>query len=263
MRIKITLRPRSSKIIIPFNHNDYIIGFISQILKSIQNELRYRNDFRLLPLLRKSFRFFTFSRIMIPLRKRIETGFLMKCSKVHFFTSLIFPEQLKESFIEKIKNSRLYLGHPSKYFTIDQIKVIKDPKFSDTMKFKTLSPIKCSIRTRFRHRRIVKYLLPGDKQLKERIREVIIHKYRKLFGRDPKEKAFDFSIDEDYLKSVGGPDRIIRLITVKNWPSKELKIKSFDAHFTLTGNPELIKLAYETGLGEDNRLGFGMIQPVE
>ena len=64
MRIKITLRPRSSKIIIPFNHNDYIIGFISQILKSIQNELRYRNDFRLLPFLRKSFRFFTFSRII-------------------------------------------------------------------------------------------------------------------------------------------------------------------------------------------------------
>lgn len=263
MRIKITLRPRSDKIVIPFNHNDYIIGFIFRILKNIQNELRHRSDFRLLSFLRKSFRFFTFSRIMIPLRKRIETGFLPKCGKVHLFTSFILPEQLKESLIEKIKNSRLYLGHPSKYFTIEQIKLIENPEFSDTMKFKTLSPIQSSIRSRFKHRRIIKYLLPGDKHLKERIRENIIHKYKKLFGREPENKSFDFNIDEGYLKSVGGPDKIIRLITLKSWRSKELKIKSFDAHFTLTGNPELIKLAYETGLGENNSLGFGMIQPID
>lgn len=29
---------------------------------------------------------------------------------------------------------------------------------------------------------------------------------------------------------------------------------------TIEGNPELIKLAYESGLGEKNSMGFGMLE---
>jgi CRISPR-associated protein, Cas6 family len=32
---------------------------------------------------------------------------------------------------------------------------------------------------------------------------------------------------------------------------------------TIEGNPDLIKLAYESGLGEKNSLGFGMIEVVK
>jgi CRISPR-associated endoribonuclease Cas6 len=31
---------------------------------------------------------------------------------------------------------------------------------------------------------------------------------------------------------------------------------------TIEGNPELIRLAYESGLGEKNSMGFGMLEVV-
>ncbi|MBO8130422.1 MAG: CRISPR-associated endoribonuclease Cas6 [Candidatus Marinimicrobia bacterium] len=260
MRFKLLLKPKENKIIIPFNHNRYIIAYLYGIFKMLQKEIKQKNETGLLPVIMKNLKYFTFSRIMIPLRKRIGSGFLMKCNKVHFFTSLMIPENFVERILNFFKSSIFYLGHPSRSFIVDEINVINEPNFENFMKFRTLSPIKVS--EKIRKSWGVKYLLPGDNSLKKRIRENIVARYKKIFGHEPEDKTFEFDIDKEYLESIGGVEKITRLITIKNWRNKELKIKAFDAHFTLRGNPELIKLAYITGIGESNHLGFGMIQQI-
>jgi CRISPR-associated endoribonuclease Cas6 len=38
------------------------------------------------------------------------------------------------------------------------------------------------------------------------------------------------------------------------------KLRGFMCPLTIEGNPALIALAYESGLGEKNSMGFGMIE---
>lgn len=55
---------------------------------------------------------------------------------------------------------------------------------------------------------------------------------------------------------------MISLIDLKMDKLKETKIRAFDAHFYLSSNPELIRLAYEMGLGDGNSERFGMVGEV-
>ena len=50
------------------------------------------------------------------------------------------------------------------------------------------------------------------------------------------------------------------LINLKMDKLKEIKIIAFDAQFYLSGNHELIRFTYETGLGEGNSGGFEVVE---
>ncbi|MBI4810670.1 MAG: CRISPR-associated endoribonuclease Cas6, partial [Ignavibacteriales bacterium] len=56
---------------------------------------------------------------------------------------------------------------------------------------------------------------------------------------------------------------ISKLITIKEGHKEETRVRGFMCPITIEGNPELIKLAYECGLGEKGSLGFGMIEILE
>jgi CRISPR-associated endoribonuclease Cas6 len=53
---------------------------------------------------------------------------------------------------------------------------------------------------------------------------------------------------------------ISKLITIKQGREDETKVRGFMCPLKIEGNPALIALAYESGLGEKNSLGFGMLE---
>jgi CRISPR-associated endoribonuclease Cas6 len=71
---------------------------------------------------------------------------------------------------------------------------------------------------------------------------------------------FRFLPDREYLKKRQG--RVTKLITLYEGRPEETKNRAFECPFALEGPPELLRIAYESGLGNDNAMGFGMIEQV-
>lgn len=108
------------------------------------------------------------------------------------------------------------------------------------------------------------YILPDDPLLSDLLRANILNKYISLYGHEPEDTRFVCTLDQDYVqrKNVEGK-RITQLITIKEGRTEETRVRGFMCPFTLEGNPDLIRLAYESGLGEKNAMGFGMMDVVQ
>jgi len=92
------------------------------------------------------------------------------------------------------------------------------------------------------------------------VRKNLLAKYEIIFGRLPEDDRLEFVIDADYLARRGGPEKVSKLITIKEGTAEETRIKAFECPFTLTGNPELMGVAWECGVGDHNSMGCGMVE---
>ncbi|CDF58751.1 CRISPR-associated endoribonuclease Cas6 [Thermobrachium celere] len=66
-----------------------------------------------------------------------------------------------------------------------------------------------------------------------------------MYNKLPDDTRFDITFERNIPKLIHYKDGI--------------KIKGYLVDCEITGNPELIEVAYECGLGDRNSLGFGMI----
>lgn len=96
----------------------------------------------------------------------------------------------------------------------------------------------------------------------------------KTYYYNPKEREFSTLIENNIKKKWEILNKKECNLSLKITPvnTRRLKektiivknsvIKGWKGRFTLEGDKELIQLAFETGLGTHNSLGFGMIEPV-
>jgi len=130
------------------------------------------------------------------------------------------------------------------------------------VKFKCLSPIVVSTMEEYNGKLSVHYLRPGDNRLSEAIRQNLIRKFETIEKRKPNDERFEFQFDNGYIERKGGLEKITKLIWIKEGEEEETQVKCFIAPFELMGSVELMRCAYECGIGEKNSLGFGMIEEI-
>lgn len=262
MRLKLTFQPESPNLVIPFSANDFVVGYIYRaIKKSSSVHAKWLHDVGFSLDYRK-FKFFTFSRFMIPRRKIVKSGIKVLSREVYIFISFLMPRTLENFVSGMFENQNLYLGTEDKILILESVEVLPEPEFKDRMKFRTISPIRCSVKG-VDGRRSPTYLVPGDEQLADRLRDNIINKYRTHYRRELEDSHFDFELDEEYITNIGGYKKMTNLVTIKSGKPDETKCRVFNAHFYLSGNHELIRLAYEAGLGDGNSEGFGMVEKID
>jgi CRISPR-associated endoribonuclease Cas6 len=142
-------------------------------------------------------------------------------------------------------------------FSITQAETLPEPPFMDEMRFTCLSPLTMSVRTT--GQRWALYLAPDDPQFAAAIRANLGRKYalvQSLQGKArevPRDKAFSLTFDPHYRARHKG--RISKLIDYKG-----TKIRGYQAPFTVTGPPELLRMGYTCGFGDRNSQGFGMVE---
>lgn len=261
MRLKLTYRPEPRNMVISFNTNDFVTGYIYRSIKKASSvHARWLHDVGFTLDYRK-FKFFTFSCLIIPHRRLVHSGLKVLSQNVYLYISFLMPRTLENFVTGMFVDQDLYLGIKDKNLILESTEVLPAPEFKQRMKFRTLSPIRCSIKSPD-GRRTPKYLVPGDDELPSRLRENILNKYRTHYRKEPENDSFNFEFDEKYVNDRGGFKRMTSLITLKQGKPEQTKNRVFDAHFYLSGNPELIRLAYETGLGDGNSEGFGMIEEI-
>ncbi len=195
------------------------------------------------PLGKRRFKLFTYSRLFGKFNSR---GSYIEFDKD---ISLLISSPIKE-FIEEISTSLInneFIELEINRLKVNSIKFLSKPAIEDSnITIYTLSPITVysTLYTKDQRKKTY-YYSPYEEEFSELISANLIKKYRLLTN---------MVIDG---KVVIKPLKKIREIVTS---FKGTIIKGYAGYFTLQGNPELIKVGYECGLGSKNSAGFGMIE---
>ncbi len=268
MRVKLKLRSIQNRCILPINYQYHLSSAIYNILSQSSSEFsEWLHEKGYLTKQGKPLKFFVFSKLYIPKVKRENASLIVrKTSQCSLFVDSPIIDDFVQNFVvglfssNQIEIKSIY-GRAN--FFIEQVEAVSEPTFKNKMKFKCLSPIVVSKGKEKNGQFYEHYFRPLEPDLSESIRKNLISKYHTLRHTLPENQELEFQIDMEYLKKRGGEEKISKLIHIKEGTSEETRVKAFETPFYLSGSPELMKIAYECGIGHKNSMGFGMVEVVE
>lgn len=240
MRVEIELD--SANRTIPIHYNHALQGSIYSMLSEDLRTFLHNKGFK---FGKRSFKLFTFSRIISSKirRRKFELEFLD-------YAKLYISSPIHE-FIKDLANSLLKLGRIRIYSTdlsVRRIKIIDGFEISDEGIFRTLSPVTIySTFITFDGKKYTHYYDIKDPKASELLMKNLLKKSF-LLGLKPEEEKFSIK-PINYRKVI---------VLFKNTP-----ITAYEGIFEIKGDPVLLKVMYETGLGNKNSAGFGMLEVVD
>ncbi len=263
MRLRIVAKGREG-FFVPYNYQYQLHAAIyGLIARSSEKYARFLHDTGFIDE-NKNLKLFTFSKLMMPNRTPNKNGFSdVKQIELMFSTPIeksmehlvlgIFSEQLLE--LNFRSNKAVY--------HIEHVESLPLISFSEQMKFVCLSPIAVSGKSeQFTGKHYLDYTKPEEReQFITQLKKNLFRKYRMVNNKEYEgNDDFEFNFDLNYLIKKKG--KISKNIRFKQEQStgKAIYIRAMEAPFTIKADPELIKIGYECGFGENNSAGFGMVE---
>lgn len=201
----------------------------------------------------KRFKLFTYSPLKI--EKRIvlkDTQRLCIFSDTVDWQISFLPEKSTEKFIQGLFSQQTFeIGDRKSrvQFRVQSIEVLPSPEYTEEMEFAAMSPI------------FIKYnnpdgtathLSPADERAKEMLKAGLLSKYEAIHGK-PFAGEFEFGFD-----LLNEPKR--KLQVIKQGTDEETRIAGYLCQFRMHAPVELMKIAYESGIGSGNSQGFGCLR---
>lgn len=247
MRIKVYFRPEREIEIIDINYNYYITSMIYNFLAESDKTFTDKLHEEGYKLGSRHFKLFTFSQLRIK-------KYIVEESKIKVMDdSILYIGSPKLDFLyylsdTLLKVERVKIG--GGFFIVDHVDLIKDTNFSREERFYCLSPITTSTMEVVGNVKKERNVDIRDGKFVENLKNNLIRKYYLLYNQLPEDMNIEIQFDEKYVSNIKG-----KLIWFKN-----VAIKAYSAPFTIKADPEIIKVAYECGVGDKNSAGFGMIE---
>jgi len=243
---------------LPLNYQYELSAAVYRVLASHDKEFAswlHENGFKTEK--GKVFKLFTFSRLF-PERYRV----LRQSNQLELLSDTVewqigfLPEKSTQQFIEALFQNWVFeVGNKQSVvqFEIGNVQLLPSPTFSETMCFETLSPITVS-----RKDDLLRDCYPQSGEefkdaswVRERLLHNLMDKYEAFHGKPyDGEKTLDF-------KALTEPKSA--LVTIKAGTPQETKVRGFMCKLNLQCPGELMRIAYECGLGEANGQGFGCL----
>lgn len=138
-------------------------------------------------------------------------------------------------------------------FFVQKAELLPLPRWTRRMSFRMLSPLAVPAAEGG-------WLAADDPRLSETIQGILVSRHGRLKNAEPlDDQELSVLIDASYIEKHGGTESISKNIIVRGKTDTVQIIQAFLCPVTLLGNPALISLAYDTGLGALGSLGFGMV----
>lgn len=257
MRFKLTLKQNKENQLIPFNYQYYISCFIYKTLQRANSDFAnwlhneaYSSGY-------KKFKLFTFSRLNIP-EFESEGNYLKIVSPYVYLIITMLTDEIAENIVLGLFQNQqmsIYNGDELAIFKIKFIERLPDPQFTETMHFKTLSPVLIKKKEKINGEEKIVFLKPDDEDYFQYLKTNLEEKYI-TYAQKKDTKITEKSLDSFKLLNHYKPS----LITIKEGNEKEIKLKAYNMTFELTGSPELMRIGYEAGFGVNNSLGLGCVK---
>ena len=239
MRIEINLSAETP-LILPKSHNHLLQGFIYSLLDPLLRKRLHKEGY---PYEKRRFKLFTFSRLLGKVKMFKE--YFQFNPPLKLIISSPKDEILQSLAEGLLKSPEVILGKNTVY--IDSINVAARSSFNHKVTIKMLSPV--TIRSTLYGADGSKksyYYSPFEKEFCRLIKENLRKKYKIVFNKNLGHD-FEFSIKPQKV-----PPSSEKIIIYKG-----TVIKAWMGIYEIKGNPEVIALSYDTGLGAKNSQGFG------
>lgn len=200
----------------------------------------------------KRFKLFTFSWLNAPFGIDRERQRLIFKSNIVEWQIGFLPEKSTQQFIQGVFSDQSFeiTDHISgAAFAIREVQVMPSLVYAPVMEFQTISPICVSQRNEYGK---TEYLSPEAPNYAEGLLTGLLARYKALYGHD---FDGDASIDFQLL----GKSKPV-LVRIKAGTPAQTFVKGYQCKFRLALAEDLMRIAYEGGLGEKCSLGFGMIK---
>ena len=245
MRFKIEFESENGEsFLMPYNYNHIIASVIYESIGRFNPDSDLHES--------KSFKYFTFSQILFSKFKTIRSGILVKDGKFSLQISSPNNDLLKQIMQGFLKEPVItVLDFKVK---ISNIIMVKEPKFTDKMEFKSLSPIIANSRRNIDGKNKEWDLAPSEPEFFPFIERNLVKKYNKYYGTDYDTNLIKISSNLRNVKR--------KRISMKINESKQHHV-GYLMDIILEGDPNLIKFAYDCGLSNKNSMGFGMLEVVK
>lgn len=240
MRITISFNS-DQEVMLPIHYNHIVQAFIYNNIsdKDYRSFLHttgyYHED--------KQFKLFTFSRLRGKFRLHKEEGKISFSPPVTLVISSPLEPLITDLAETLIKSERIYLGR--NVVTISGINVHRELNFGEKIQIKMLSPIVAHTTTFDNGKKTTNYFSPWDDEFDQLINMNLSKKYQIIYDQEPKGKLF----------VIPGGTQKDRMMSIINY--KGFYIKGYSGLYWLVGDPDLMKVAYDCGLGSKNSQGFG------
>lgn len=255
MRFKITLQVNAKRFgrELPINYQYELSAAIYRIMTQSNTEYStwlhengYTAD-------RKRFKLFAFSHLIVPQyginkeRQRL----IIQSDTVEWDITFL-PEKSTKTFIEGVfKQQSFQVGDKESVveFTVCSIRVMPPLEYQEEMSFRTLSPMCISCR---QPNGKTQYLSPSDPLYMRGIQTGLLARYKAFYNKEYDSPMFcTFQLLNEPKSN---------LLRIKSGTEKQTFIRGYQFSFKLKLPEELMRIAYEGGLGEKSSLGFGMIE---
>lgn len=245
MRFKIEFESENGEsFLMPYNYNHIIASVIYESIGRFDPDSELHES--------KSFKYFTFSQILFSKFKTMPKGIIVKDGKFSLQISSPDNELLKKIMMGFLKEPLIEIMNFN--VKISNMTMVSEPKFSEMMEFKTLSPIIANSRRIIDGQNKEWDLSPSEPEFYPFIERNLVKKYNEYYGTDYDEDLIKVS---SYLRNVKR-----KRISMKTKESKQHHI-GYLMDVVLEGDPNLIKFAYDCGLSNKNSMGFGMLEVVK
>lgn len=249
MRVKLTLvNSRGAKTILPPNYSRFVQGLIYQFMEKNISEIIHGTGFTD-PTTKRSFKMFTFSRLIPSKGARLKDGQLILNG--HLKLVIASPvSELLTSLATKILMAQ-------KVQILDQTLIVKKVELEEQVRcedkalVKTISPITVySTLLSPEGRKKTYYYSPFEDEFNRLVIENLTKKYRAFTGKNLKP--------EGYVKPYKVSKKDLKIVTYKG-----TVIKGWDGVYELSLPPELFVMAMDAGLGAKNSQGFGCVELIK
>jgi len=242
MRIKITFEEIEGKEIkLPVHYNYIIQSFIYKNITDELSEFLHNKGFE---FEKRKFKMFVFSRIFSFqikfIKEEINFG-----NKIYFYISSPFNEFLSQFAENLLKKYEFEIYKNNLY--LKELYVLPMPKFEKKMKIKMISPMTVYSTLQKGEKKKTYYYSPFEDEFKILIKENLRKKYQSFYNL---EKEFDFTIKPEKVNKNMEKIIIYKGTVIKGWLGT----------YEIQSDEEIIKFAYDSGLGSKNSQGFGMFE---
>lgn len=240
IRLKIILKSKKNRLKVPFNYNHIVSAIIYNKIYDLEYAQKLHSS--------GSYKFFTFSNIHIHKFRQLKDGFLSQNGTIDFLISSpddYLIRTLVEGFLED--QTVNFIGED---LLVQKIELLPLPDFEEKIKVKTLSPI--IVRTKKEVDGELKTwdLAPSEEEFYKKLENNLIKKFKEFNNIEETDKNIKISSEMTYVKR--------KRITIEKKEEQTFH-RAFLMDLVLEGDLDLIKFAYDAGLGEKSGLGFGMI----
>lgn len=242
MRIKVILENlKGEKINLPIHYNHLIQSFIYNNIDIKLADFLHNDGFG---YGKRRFKMFVFSRIFSD-RLRLEGDEIIFGKEIYFFLSSPLREfitQFSELLMKRVE-FRLY----ENFVGLKGIEILRVPEFKERMAIRMLSPLTVYSTLYSEEKRRTYYYSPFEDKFGFLVEDNLKRKYLSFY-----KEVLDFSFKIVPRKVDRDCEKIILY--------KGTVIKGWLGDYEIESKPEIIKFAYDVGLGSKNSQGFGMFE---